>query len=144
MTRPSAIRLFELFFLGSLALTLVGAVLVWPAMVAQTAERAGAARLGVGVLNGIVAGGVAIAAIVTLLLWFFVARRGSVVAKWLVTLFTIYSLYETATSMQNGATWGSASGGLSVAALALQVVATAMLFTPGARAWFAGEPEDLA
>lgn len=144
MTRPRSIRLFELFLLGSLALTLIGAVLVWPAMVEQATARAGAARLGAGALNVIVALGVGIAALVTLLLWFFVARRGSVVAKWLLVLFTVYGVYETTTSMQAGATWGSVSGSLSIAALALQVAAVAMLFTPGARAWFAAGREEIA
>ncbi|WP_375390450.1 hypothetical protein [uncultured Sphingomonas sp.] len=144
MARPRVIRVFELLFLGSLALTLAGAVLVWPAMVEQAATKSGASGLSATALNAIVAAGVAIAALVTLVLWFFIARRGSAVAKWLLVLFTVYNVYATATSMQGGATWGSLSGGLSLAALALQVAAVAMLFTPGAIAWFAGAPEEVA
>lgn len=144
MTRPRIIRVFELLILGSLVLTLVGAVLVWPAMVEQAAAKAGASGLSAGALNLIVAAGLAVAALVTLLFWFFIARRGSAVAKWLLVLFTVYNLYETASSMEGGATWGSLSGGLSIAALALQVAAVAVLFTPGASAWFAGAPEEVA
>ena len=144
MIRPRSIRLFELLFLGALLLTLVGTVLVWPSLLEQAAVQAQAARLGSGALATIAGVSVAFVVLVELLLWFFIARRASVIAKWLLVLFTAYNVYSLVGTVQAGAEWSTVAGILSAVALLMQVIAVLLLFTPDARAWFDGEPEELA
>lgn len=143
MTRPRSIRWFELLFLASLLLTLVATALIWPALLDQAAAQAGAANLGDGTLAVIAGLGIAIVVAIMLLLWYFVARRGSPVAKWVLVFFTGYNLYSLVGSVQAGAPFATVPGLVSGAALLLQVIAVALLFVPDARAWFASEPEAL-
>jgi hypothetical protein len=144
LTRPRSIRLFEAFFLTSFLLTLVATALIWPTLLAQAAAQAGAANLGDGTLAVIAGVGVAIVSAIMLLLWWFVARRGSGVAKWVLVLFTAYNLYSLIGSVQAGASVTTLPGLVSGAALLLQVVAVGLLFLPDARAWFAAKPEALS
>ena len=142
MTRPRSIRWFELLFLASFLLTLVTTALIWPALLDQAAAQAGAANLGEGTLSVIAGVGVAIVSAIMLLLWYFVARRGSSVAKWVLVAFTGYNLYSLVGSVQAGAPMTTTPGLVSGAALLLQVVAVALLFMPDARDWFRVEAEE--
>lgn len=142
MTRPRSIRLFELFWLGSLALTLVGTALLWPVLLEQAAAQAGAARLGPGVLNAIAGAGVAFLAAIELLLWYFVARRGSTVAKWLAVLFTAYGAYVLVVAEDVAVALATVTGVISAVALLMQVIATGALFAPDARSWFSPPAEE--
>lgn len=143
MTKPRSIRWFELLFLGSLLLTLIATALIWPALLDQAAAQAGGASLGEGTLAVIAGVGVAIVSAIMLVLWYFVARRGSTIAKWVLVLFTGYNLYSLIGSVQAGAPVATPPVLISGAALLLQVVAVALLFLPDARAWFAAAPETL-
>lgn len=144
VNRPRSIRLFELLFLGALLLTLVGTALNWSSLVEQAASQAGAVRLSAGALNAIAGFSVGVVILIELALWFFIARRGSTVAKWLLALFTAYNVYSLVGTVQAGAEWSTLPGIISAVALLLQVMAVILLFTPDARAWFADAPEDVA
>jgi hypothetical protein len=143
LTRPRSIRLFEALFLTSFLLTLVATALIWPALLDQAAAQAGAAKLSDGTLAVVAGVGVAVVSAIMLGLWYFVARRGSTIAKWVLALFTAYNLYSLVGSVQAGAPFATAPGLISGAALMLQVVAVCLLFLPDTRAWFAAEPEVL-
>lgn len=81
---------------------------------------------------------------ISLGLWFMVARRGSVVAKWIVTVLTALSVVRFLFNMP-AAMAGAVSGGamvLALAALSLSVVATICLFRADATQWFGAFPDE--
>lgn len=141
--RPRSIRLFDGLFGAAFALTVISAILLWPVFVEQARVQAQAARLGDGAIAGIVAGGIGLSALIMLLLWYFVARARSTIAKWLTVLFAAYSAYATFAPLAGGAALGTATA-LSIVTTLLIVVATGFLFAADARTWFAGEPEPIA
>ena len=126
--QPESIRKFTLFYLGSLALSLV-ATFVGYEVLSDQVERAG-----VGGGSTALIGGVVLNVAITLLLWYLVARKGFAVAKWIVILLFLFSLV---TGLQ-----GIAAGGLalheiiSLLAVVAQAVAVYFLFQPDAKAWF--------
>ena len=130
--RPKSIELFEKVYLGSLALGLVNTVVNWGQLVASAEKAgAGAASVGSGIMIGSIVGGMAI----SLLLWFFIARRASNVAKWIFVVLTAIGIFGVLTSLISpDAPKGAAMIG-GVIATALQVYAAWLLFRPDAAAW---------
>ncbi len=131
--RPQSIINFERLYLGSMVLGLIATAINWSAIQAQVTATPGAALLPSWFLPASLVAGYAI----NLLLWYFIARRGAVVAKWiLVIFFGIGLLYLP----------GIVSGKLPAMQLvpalintALQAAAVWMLFRPDTKPWFAGE-----
>ena len=130
--RPQSIELFEKVYLGSIGLSIVSTVLTWSEVTAsiQTASSNGVA-LG---LSGMIAS-VAISNLVSLLLWFFIARRASNIAKWIYVVITAIGLLMMLNLLVNPVNGFRLTmiGGLIVTAL--QVFAAWLLFKPDAAAW---------
>lgn len=144
MVRPRSIAIFEIAYLAALAANLAGPFLIWPALFASVAEQAHAGAGAAGVVNGVLIGGILIALVVGLLFWWFVARRGSNVARWITVLALGYGLVSSAFGL---AAAGDAIGPVrlvSLAGMVFTAVALAALFMPDARAWFAHDPEALS
>lgn len=134
--RPSSIVRFDRLYLASIAVGLIGNILEWPLTMARLAENPDTAALGstaTVAAGGMIAIGVAIA----LLLWFFIARRGSNVAKWILVVFTVFAIGSLAVGFSTGAVILDAGGIVRIVAVALQTVAVFFLFRPDAAAWFA-------
>lgn len=130
--RPNSIIQFERFYLGALAVGLVGNALNWEATkdLFQTDPAVGA--MGTGFMFISMAVGLAI----TFLLWFLAARKAVGVAKWIITVLFAFGLISSPFS------FGQLSMpmfALSLIGLALQAAAVYMLFRPDAKKWFAGE-----
>ena len=95
--RPESIVNFERFYLGALGVGLVNTALSWGATQEMLASdpALGAAGFGTGFFVSVLGLGL----IIPLLLWYFIARRGSNIAKWILTvLFVIgqvVSLYDS-------------------------------------------------
>ena len=141
MSRPRSIAIFEIAYLAALAVNVAGPFLIWSALTASVAEQAHAGTDATGVVNGVLIGGILIAGALGLLLWWFVARRGSNVARWVVVLLLGYSLVSSALQL---AQLGGPLDMVRIVALLGMVftaVALASLFMPDARAWFARAPE---
>lgn len=134
--RPVSIQRFELAYLGSILVWAVNAALGWQiqkdAIDARFAAMPGMASWGLPLLIGITA----IAAIVPLLLWYFVARRGSVVAKWIVVALFVLSVAALPMTLAGFRTTGLLPAALNLVIFLLNAVAVWMLFRPDARAWF--------
>lgn len=137
MDRPASIVRFEQFYLGHIIVGLAGSLIALfdnnsPAM-AQATETLGAwflpATLGIAVVTQIA-------------LWFYIARKGSAVAKWILVAFTAINLLGAAVLLFGFATgFGAQSRSfagslLSLGASALLIGAIAMLFRPDTPAWF--------
>ena len=137
--RPKSIELFDKVYLGSLVLGLVNTAANWSQLVASAEKAgAGAASLGSGLLIGSIVGGLAI----SLLLWFFIARRASNVAKWIFVVLTAISIFGVLSSLINPlAPKGAAIIG-GVVTTALQVFAAWLLFRPDAAAWLSSGGAD--
>lgn len=130
--RPASIIQFERFYLGSLALGLVGNVLNWDNAVALVQADPAAAALGTGFLFISMAVGLAI----SLLLWFLAARKAIGVAKWIIVVFFAIGLISVPFSLGQLSAMAIVT---SLVTMALQAAAVYMLFRPDAKKWFAGE-----
>ncbi len=132
--RPASIIQFERLYLAAVVAGLIGQVLGWDAVTAAVASQPGAARLGAG----FVVAGLAVVYAAMLALWYFAARRHSVVAKWILAIWFVLSAVTTALSIyHNGLhiTLAAVVGWVSFLLLAWSV---SYLFKPDAEAWFAG------
>ena len=137
--RPQSIELFEKVYLGSIALGLVNTALSWGALTASLKTVSdGAMKMGPGVMVG----SIVIGLVISLLLWFFVARRASSVAKWIFVVITAIGVFGVLSSLANPL----APKGLTMIggmiATALQVFAAWLLFKPDAVAWLESKGEN--
>ena len=131
MVRPKSIIQFERVLLAMVAMVLIGSAIFWDRTVAAfTAEGYGftyiVARLVIG--TGIY-----------VLIWFFVARKASVVAKWALVVLAAVNLLSVALRVSVGRFILDLSGVLSIVALAMLLYSAWLLFRPDANAWFRGE-----
>ena len=134
--RPSSIVRFDRLYLASIAVGLVGNILEWPLTIARLAENPDTAAL--GSTATVAAGGmIAVGVVVALLLWFFIARRGSNIARWILVVFTVFAIGSLAIGFSSGAVILDAGGIVRIVAVALQTAAIVFLFRPDAAPWFA-------
>ena len=138
--RPQAIVRFEWLYWAAFAIGLFSTYQTWAIqqnLLANNSAVGGMAWLPYASVVGRVA--------LTVLLWFFVARRPSVIAKWVVVIFAVYGavlLALLAMSLMRG----SAPLNLvlpSALQNILYIAAAATLFSADARAWF-GEDQGRA
>ncbi len=132
MIRPKSIELFERCYLGGWAVGLVNTVLSWSTWaddprITQAAEQIGGWYLPAMTVIGL---------LIPLILWYFIARRGSVVAKWIMTVLTAFGLAGVAIGLATGGYPGGLSGMLGLVGVALNVAAAALLFRADSKPWF--------
>lgn len=130
MQRPASIIRFEQFYGIAIILGLAGTALSWGS------DKAVAAREQLGTSASIAVIAVSIA--VQLLLWFFIARKASPIAKWIFIVLLVLGVVGILVSVF-AVVAGLASAfefAISVAATGLDVAAALMLFRPDAEAWF--------
>lgn len=130
--RPRSIELFEKAFFTAYVIGLVNMTLNWSQLVAMLDDpRMRAAGMGSGALTV----SVLIGFLVPLLLWYFVARRASNVAKWIFVALTALGVFGVVSSIANPL----APKGLMLVGTALtttlNLFATWLLFRPDAKAW---------
>ena len=135
--RPTSIVLFERLFLLSLAIALVNGFLQYDALVAQVGNDPALAQLGWG--SGAILVVMAISLLIPLLLWYFIARRASNIAKWILVVMTLLGLLFV--NLDPGHL-GSLAGIASLAVTILQLVAIVLLFRADARAWLSDDTDD--
>lgn len=129
--RPQSIVWFERLYLAAFALMVVNTILSWDANAAALAAN-GTARD----IPGYQYWTTGIGLLIPPLLWFFIARRGSAVAKWILLVLVVIGLIGVGYIVTSGRATFGLRGLLGYAAMALQVAAAAMLFRPDADAWF--------
>ncbi|MGI4730913.1 MAG: hypothetical protein ACRYFW_04090 [Janthinobacterium lividum] len=132
--RPLSIVNFERCYLGAIMVGLVNSLIILPAMIRTPQIAQATARFGSGFLYGTMAAGV----VVTLLLWYFAARRASVVAKWIIVVFFAFGVLGLLRNVATGFSGipSNLSAVLGIVAFVLQAVAVYLLFRPDAAAWF--------
>ena len=130
--RPTSITTFERFYLGALVIGLINNVLNWSQATAVLNDPSvQAAGLGTGFLVSTMVIGLAI----PLLLWYFITRRASNIAKWILVVLFGFGLIGVLMSFSAMMAMGTLPMVLGLIALALQAYAVFMLFKPDAVAW---------
>jgi hypothetical protein len=133
--RPTSIINFERFYLGAMALGLVNSAMTW----SQTQELMNSPEVAAaGLGSGFLFTTMAIGLIIPLLLWYFIARRGSNIAKWILVVLFGIGLLGFLASLANPLMPGGLSMVLGIAGIAIQGYAVYMLFRPDAVAWLTG------
>ncbi|WP_339348132.1 hypothetical protein [uncultured Sphingomonas sp.] len=131
--RPPAILYFERLYLASLGLSVIGWAISWPVLSARMAADPRTAGFG-----WLLPAGLALSVAISLALWFFVARRASRIARTIAVVLTALSVLRlllNLPAMLNGAMPPLAAI-LSIATVALGVMAVMALYRPDARSWF--------
>ena len=137
--KPKSIRRFDLFYLGYVALSLIGSFISYGAMVTEMGRRTAAAGMQLG--SGTVIATMVLATVVSLLLWFLVSRKAVALAKWIIVVLFVIGLLSAFGLL---GTPGFVSGAwtllktISAVTLLLEAAAVFYLFQPDAKAWFAG------
>jgi hypothetical protein len=127
--RPPAVAAFEYLFLGSLLVTTANAVALWHRLSSALGTQ-GAALGGVQLMMTLFGG-----VLMSLMLCFFVSRRGSLSAMWtLVTFFGFSTLAQFSLPTDYLAILGVGEASMFVA-WGLNALALMMLFTADAQKW---------
>lgn len=138
--KPPSIARFEQLYLGGFALGLVATALSWRG----NTERLAADPRTASVSGWFVPATTALTIVITLLLWYFIARRGSVVAKWIAVIFIALGLLGgigNLMTLLGGHSPNVPASLLSLVVTLMQVAAAVMLFRPDARLWFGETPD---
>lgn len=132
--RPKSIREFELVFFASIAIGLIGVIFGWNTMMAKLAANPNAAVIAYG--KTIAIGSIAFGYALWLLLYYFIAHRGAVVAKWIFVVLEGLGLLGAAFSLLRQTVPHGVVGVLTVAGWVLSIVMIWLLFRPDTKAWF--------
>jgi len=132
MIRPASIVRFERLYLAGLALGIINIVLNWSA----TAHAIAAQPALTSVAGWYQPAATLVGVAIPLLLWYTIARRGSRVAKWILTVWTALAVFGLLGGLATGHMVDGIVGVLGVVTILLDVVAVWTLFRPDTRAWF--------
>ena len=137
--RPPSIQLFEKTLLAALAVNLVATATNWGSITAVLGDpRLAGLNLG----EGFVIATVAVSFVIYLVLWFFIARQASVVAKWIFVALTALGLLNFVQVLATTELVVGLVPLLGAVALVLQVYAAWLLFRADATAWLDGGGSD--
>lgn len=134
MIKPPSIARFEQFYWASVILGLINTALNWNTSRAVLAANPMLANatwfLPLMQIVGLV---------IAVLLWFFIVRRPSVVAKWVQVVFAAFGAFGLLSALFLVATARAPIGTqvvVGIIANVLYITAAVMLFKPDAKAWF--------
>ena len=127
--QPASIISFVRFFLGALVADALAVVLGFPATLAALSKPPASMSAGTLIFM------LGVYAAVALALWYFAARRRSVVAKWILSIWFVVASCLLALSLYQGEFFGLVVY-LNWIAYGLRAKATSELFKPDADTWF--------
>ena len=136
MERPVSIVWFERCYLGCVAVGLLGTALAWNGAVAKMGENPQIEQLGPSFVPTMLIGGVVLNLIASALLWYFTARKGAVVTKWIITVLFALNLVFSVIGLFAGGGVGGISRAVALVALVLNGIAVWQLFKPDTKVWF--------
>lgn len=134
--RPHSIVQFERFYLGALVVGLVNSALQWNHTQDMLANDPAMQAAGLG--SGFLISTMVIGLAIPLLLWYFIAKRGSNIAKWILVVLFGLGLIGLLMTFNNPMMPGGIAFILSIVSVAMQAYAVLMLFKPDAVAWLTG------
>jgi hypothetical protein len=130
--RPPSIVLFEKVFLAAIVLGLINSLLFWGSMTEVLDDPAMKAA---GMGTGFMLVSVVIGTTISLLLWYFIARRASNVAKWIFVVILALGVFGMVANIANPAVPKGAQLVGGFVSLLLQLYAGWLLFKPDAKVW---------
>ncbi len=139
MERPQSIVWFERCYLAALLLGAINTALQWQTIQERIAANPASAVVG----SWFMPATLAISWGITLLLWYFTARRASNVTRWIIAVFFAIGVLSVIGTLVTGQYPPGLAGIVGTVAFGLQAVAVWMLFRPDAKPWFAGQPTNL-
>lgn len=135
MHRPRSIIWFERFFWGSILIGFLSAGFAWNDIAREIESDAVSSTTGIVFLAIIFA----ITIGISIAFWYFIARRGSNIAKWIYTVWMgLGSLWTLVTLVDPAAVRGAALAASLISTL-LTLASIACLFRPDAAAWLTGK-----
>ena len=140
MQRPISIVNFERCYLGAWLLGLISTVLNWNTMEQMTATRQAEAQFGTWYMPAVTAIGL----IISLILWYFIARRGSAIAKWILVVLFAFGVIGFVMGLAMHTMPAGLLGIVSVVSFVLQAIAVWLLFRPDTKPWFGEKGGDAA
>ncbi len=126
--QPDSIKKFSLLFLGSVALSIVNAILSYGIIKADLAD----AGLDVGI--GALIGGVIFSLIISMALWFLIMKLKIELVKWVMLAFLAFGLIGIPALFANGFQFTDI---VAIIVFVIQAAAIYFLFQPDAKVWFA-------
>ncbi|MBB6424319.1 hypothetical protein [Sphingopyxis sp. JAI128] len=137
MQRPPSIIWFERFFWGSILIGFLSAGFAWKDMAREIERDAAMMSATTGlVFLGFV---LAITVGISIAFWYFIARRGSNVAKWIYVVWTGLGSLWTLVSLFDPAAVRGAALVASLISTLLTLASIACLFRADAVAWLTGK-----
>lgn len=133
--RPNSILWFERLFLISLVIGIINTALSYEDNLAMLQADPGAEKLGFG--GGFVLITAAFSFGLMLLLWYFIARRASPVAKWILVALTVLGILSMPSSLAMIAKQNIYGVIIPILLTLLQIAALVFFFRQDAKAWFA-------
>lgn len=135
--RPQSIRRFEQVYVAAILIGIVQIAVSWGPLNAQMATALAAApNLPAGFGATMLGIGYGVSLLIQLLLLFFIARRGSDVARWIYVILFALALLAIVRSIGQPNPLGLAPRILSIIGFVLQLIGLVLLFRPDAKAWF--------
>lgn len=137
--RPASITKFDQLYLGAMALGIVNSVIAFDSTMAQL--QADPAVAGTGMDGpGFIIGVSVFSFAIILLLWFFISRRASSIAKWVLVVFTVIGTLMLPMSLAAVPFFQLI---VTLIITAMQIAAVWYLFQPDAKAWFEHGPKGM-
>lgn len=135
MARPASIMNFERSFWASMLLGAGSLALHWPKIIGSLksdpaiASMVESAAIFVGIALGF-------SFAVSILLWYFVARKASNIAKWIYVAVMGFGAVSTLASLNDPTSPTGLALAISLVSTALTALSILFLFRPDARVWF--------
>ena len=126
MERPRSIVMFERFYLAAFLLNVVSIILAWRLLRLLT----------IGLGRWYLPISTAIGFAIPLLLWYFIARRGNLIAKWIATILAAFGVIAAAITLLSIGSRDPIHTMLGIVQPILQIAAIWFLFRPDTPAWF--------
>jgi hypothetical protein len=136
---PKSIQRFDMLYLGSLAVATVGFFVGYDDSLAQL--QTAFAGSGIEIGGAALAFGFGFGMAISLLLWWLISSKGSVVAKWILVVLTALSVLGTVFGIQTLLANFTIATVLSLLATVMAIVAIYFLFQPDTKPWF-GESDN--
>ncbi|MFA6114414.1 MAG: hypothetical protein WC729_10485 [Sphingomonas sp.] len=132
MKRPRSILMFERFYLAAFVINVVSIILAWPLLRFLT----------IGLGRWYLPVSTAIGFAIPLLLWFFIAWRGSVIAKWIATVLVAFGVIIAAITLLSIGSRDPIRTAFAIVQPILQIAAIWFLFRPDTPVWFGEKPAE--
>jgi len=137
--RPASIIRFDQLYLGAIALGIINTVLAYDSTMAQLEADPAIAAVGMAG-PGVIIGLSAFSFFISLLLWYFISRRASTVAKWILVVLTVIGLLGIPAALMMAPLMQTI---ITLVISAMQVGALWFLFRPDAKSWFEHGPKGM-